>query len=314
MVKKGVNETVISIKGLKKYYGRSRGVERVALDVYEGEIFGFLGPNGAGKTTTIRTMLDYIRPTAGKIEVLGMDPQRVGAKVRRKVGYLPSDFTMSSRMTAEEYLRFLLGMMDFSGEDRIFELAERFNLDLMKRIKDFSRGNRQKVGLVSAFMHRPHLLILDEPTTGLDPLMQQEFYKLVLEEKGKGNTIFLSSHILSEVDAVCDRVGIIRDGEVVAVESMREFKTKTGRLMIIDFGDTPDPDIFREMDGISEVRSDGRRLVLTVFSNVDGIVKELAKNTVIELTFEVTSLEHVFLKYYGMEEVRRDNDGTEVKE
>jgi len=217
-------------------------------------------------------------------------------------------------MTAEEYLRFLLGMMDFSGEDRIFELAERFNLDLMKRIKDFSRGNRQKVGLVSAFMHRPHLLILDEPTTGLDPLMQQEFYKLVLEEKGKGNTIFLSSHILSEVDAVCDRVGIIRDGEVVAVESMREFKTKTGRLMIIDFGDTPDPDIFREMDGISEVRSDGRRLVLTVFSNVDGIVKELAKNTVIELTFEVTSLEHVFLKYYGMEEVRRDNDGTEVKE
>ena len=313
MVKKGVNGTVIAITDLKKYYGRSRGVERVNLDVYEGEIFGFLGPNGAGKTTTIRTVLDYIRPTNGGIEVLGMDPQREGAKVRRKVGYLPSDFTMSSRMTAEEYLRFLLGMMDFSGEDRIFELAERFNLDLKKRIKNFSRGNRQKVGLVSAFMHSPHLLILDEPSTGLDPLMQQEFYKLLQEEKAKGNTTFLSSHILSEVDTVCDRVGVIRDGELVAVETMREFKTKTGRHMIIDFRNEPDTEIFRGIKGISDVKSDGRRLVLTVFSNVDVIIKELSKHTVDELTFEDTSLEHVFLKYYGMEEVRGEGNSGEVK-
>ena len=314
MTVENYSHPVIKVTNLKKYYGKARGVERVDLEVYEGEIFGFLGPNGAGKTTTIRTILDYIRPTNGEIEVLGMDPQRAGAKVRRKVGYLPSDFSMSSRMTAEEYLRFLLGMMDFSGEDRIEELSGRFNLELGKRIKDFSRGNRQKVGLVSAFMHSPKILILDEPSTGLDPLMQQEFYKLLQEEKAKGNTIFLSSHILSEVDAVCDRVGVIRDGELVAVESMREFKTKTGRHMIIDFRNEPDPEIFRGIKGISEVRSDGRRLVLTVFSNVDGIIKELARHTVDELTFEVTSLEHVFLKYYGMEEVRKGGNNRGVKE
>jgi len=304
---------VIEVAGLKKYYGKSLGVEDVSFRISSGEIFGFLGPNGAGKTTTIRTILDYIRPTAGKIEVLGMNPQLRGADVRRKVGYLPSDFTMSSRMTAREYLYFLLGMMDHTGENRIEELSQRFNLDLGKRIKDFSRGNRQKVGLISAFMHSPKLMIMDEPSTGLDPLMQQEFYKLLLEEKTKGNTIFLSSHILSEVDAICDRVGVIREGELVAVETMREFKKKTGRLMIIDFREAPDPEIFRGMKGISDVKSDSNRLVLTVFSNVDGIIKELAKHKVEELTFEDTSLEHVFLKYYGMEEVQRENNGAEVE-
>ncbi|MDP7420320.1 MAG: ABC transporter ATP-binding protein, partial [bacterium] len=265
-----------------------------------------------GKTTTIRTILDYIRPTAGKIKVLGMDPQLQGAEVRRKVGYLPSDFTMSSRMTAGEYLYFLLGMMDHTGNNRIEELSERFNLDLTKRIKDFSRGNRQKVGLVSAFMHSPKLMIMDEPSTGLDPLMQQEFYKLLLEEKKKGNTIFLSSHILSEVDAICDRVAVIREGELVAVETMGEFKKKTGRLMIIDFRDAINPEIFQRIKGVSDVKSEGNRLVLTVFSNVDGIIKLLAKHTVDELTFEDTSLEHVFLKYYGMEEVQRENSGAGV--
>jgi len=305
-------DPVIRVTNLKKYYGKSRGVENVSFEISQGEIFGFLGPNGAGKTTTIRTILDYIRPTTGKIEVLGMNPQIQGADVRRKVGYLPSDFTMSSRMTAGEYLYFLLGMMDYDEENRIEELSQRFNLDLGKRIKDFSRGNRQKVGLVSAFMHNPKVMIMDEPSTGLDPLMQQEFYKLLLEEKAKGNTIFLSSHVLSEVDAICDRVGVIREGELVAVETMREFKKKTGRFMIIDFRDAPDTGIFQGLKGVSDVRSDGKRLVLTVFSNVDGIIKELAEHTVEELTFEDTSLEHVFLKYYGMEEVHRDGNNGEV--
>ena len=304
---------VIEVSDLKKYYGKHPGVEDVSFKIYSGEIFGFLGPNGAGKTTTIRTILDYIRPTSGKIEVLGMDPQVQGADVRRKVGYLPSDFTMSSRMTAGEYLYFLLGMMDHTGENRIGELSQRFNLDLGKRIKDFSRGNRQKVGLISAFMHSPRLMIMDEPSTGLDPLMQQEFYKLLLEEKTKGNTTFLSSHILSEVDAVCDRVGVIREGKLVAVETMREFKKKTGRHMIIDFRNAPDPEKFKRIKGVSDVRPDGSRLILAVFSNVDGIIKELAKHTVEELTFEDTSLEHVFLKYYGMEEVQRESSGTEVR-
>lgn len=296
---------IIVIRDLKKYYGRSRGVERVNLTVREGEIFGFLGPNGAGKTTTIRTMIDYIRPTSGSISVLGRDPVKEGAEVRREIGYLPSDFSMEGRMTARRYLRFLLGMMEYSGKDRIEEMAERFELELDRRIKDFSRGNRQKVGLVSAFMHFPKLLIMDEPTTGLDPLMQQEFYKLVLEEKKRGVTIFLSSHILSEVDAVCDRVGVIREGELVAVETINKFKEKTGQLMKVRFGSMPDTGVFERIDGISDVkRLDDETLQLTVFSNVDAVVKELAKHTIKKLSFEETSMEHVFLKYYGKQEIR----------
>ncbi|MBN1539452.1 MAG: ABC transporter ATP-binding protein [Candidatus Thermoplasmatota archaeon] len=301
----GKGREVIVIRDLKKYYGRSRGVEKVNLMVREGEIFGFLGPNGAGKTTTIRTMLDYIRPTSGSIRVLGRDPVKEGAEVRREIGYLPSDFSMEWRMTALKYLRFLLGMMEYSGRNRIEEMAERFELDLDKRIKDFSRGNRQKVGLVSAFMHYPQLLIMDEPTTGLDPLMQQEFYRLVLEEKKRGATVFLSSHILSEVDAVCDRVGVIREGELVAVETIDRFKEKTGQLMKVRFESMPDTRVFEQIDGISDVkRLEDETLQLTVFSNVDAVVKELAKHTIKRLSFEETSMEHVFLKYYGKQEIR----------
>jgi len=303
------NSQVIVIRDLRKYYGRSRGVEKVNLTVREGEIFGFLGPNGAGKTTTIRTMIDCIRPTSGSIRVLGKDPVKEGARIRREIGYLPSDFSMEGRMSARNYLNFLLGMMDHTGEDRIEELAGRFELDLDKRIKDFSRGNRQKVGIVSAFMHDPKLLIMDEPTTGLDPLMQQEFYRLVLEEKKRGVTIFLSSHILSEVDAVCDKVGVIREGEVVAVETIEKFKEKTGQLMRVKFEKMPDKDLFQGIEGISDVKVlDDETLQLTVFSNVDAVVKELANHTIRKLTFDETSMEHVFLKYYGKQEVRnREN-------
>ncbi|MFO8051857.1 MAG: ABC transporter ATP-binding protein [Thermoplasmatota archaeon] len=306
------NREIIIIKDLKKYYGKSRGVERVNLTVREGEIFGFLGPNGAGKTTTIRTMIDYIRPTSGTIRILGKDPVKEGAEIRRDVGYLPSDFAMESHMTARKYLRFLLGMMEYTGEDRIVELSERFELDLDKRIKDFSRGNRQKVGLVSAFMHSPKLLIMDEPTSGLDPLMQQEFYKLVLEEKKRGVTIFLSSHILSEADAVCDRVGVIREGELVAVETIEKFKEKTGQLMKVRFERMPNIEVFEDIQGISDVKIMGENtLQLTVFSNVDTVVKELAKYKITKLSFEESSMEHVFLKYYGKQETRYHFNGTE---
>lgn len=298
--------TVIWTRNLRKYYGRHRGIEDVTLEIRRGEIFGFLGPNGAGKTTTIRTLLDYIRPTGGEMTVMGADPREHGAEIRRKAGYLPSDFSMSSDMTAEEYLRFLLGMMEYRGDDRIHELSGRFDLDLGKRIKGLSRGNRQKVAIVSAFMHRPDLLILDEPTTGLDPLMQQEFYRLVLEERDKGNTVFLSSHILTEVDAVCDRVGIIRGGILVTVESLEEFKKKTGRIMRVTFEGDGNEEPFRALEGISEVRREDDELVLTVFSDIDGVIKELAKHTIRDLSYKETSLEHVFLRYYGITEVDRD--------
>jgi len=277
----------------------------VDLSVRKGEVFGFLGPNGAGKSTAIRTLLDLIRPTSGTAMVNGMDPVKEGAKVRRSVGYLPSDFGTYKTMTAKEYLRTLLAMMDYRGHDRIEELSQRLDLDLKRRIKDFSRGNRQKVGVVSAFMHNPELVILDEPTTGLDPLMQQEFYRIVLEERGKGRTVFLSSHILGEVEAICDRVGIIREGRLIVVESMSAFKRKTGKVLNVEFDHAVDPGIFSRLEGVSHVAPDGKLLKMTVSSNIDGVIKELARHRVVDLTYDELSMEDLFLKYYGRENVRR---------
>ena len=303
----GNKKNVIEIKDLKKYYGKARGVERVNINVRRGEVFGFLGPNGAGKSTTIRTILDYIRPTSGTVLVNGMDPQKHGSRVRRSVGYLPSDFGTFKWMTAEQYLRTLLGMMGHVGLDRIQELAKRFQLDLTRRIKDFSRGNRQKVGLVSAFMHSAPLVILDEPTTGLDPLMQQEFYKLILEEKSAGRTVFLSSHILAEVEAICDRVGIIREGEMIITERMSTFKNKTGKIMTVKFAGRAPIHDFMKLQGVSEAHldhEDDTILNMTVSSDIDRVIKTLAKRTVEEMDYKEVSLEHLFLHFYGVEEVR----------
>lgn len=293
---------VIETRSLTKYYGKSRGIIDVSLKINKGEVFGFLGPNGAGKSTTIRTILDYIRPTSGSSLVNGMDPVKEGAKVRRSVGYLPSDFGTYHNMTAEAYLRTLLTMMEYKGKDRIREIAERFQLDLKRRIKDFSRGNRQKVGIVSAFMHSPDLIIMDEPTSGLDPLMQQEFYKLVLEEKAAGRTVFLSSHILAEVEAICDRVGIIKEGKVIVVEEMRKFKEKTGKMMQVKFDEIVPPSVFKKIPGVTHVELVGEKeLKITIANNVDGVIKILAKHKVVDLDYEDMSLESLFLKYYEKE-------------
>ncbi|MEA3559697.1 MAG: ABC transporter ATP-binding protein [Candidatus Thermoplasmatota archaeon] len=300
----GKEEHVIRTEKLTKYYGKARGIIDVDLSVERGEVFGFLGPNGAGKSTAIRTILDYIRPTSGKALVNGMDPQKQGSNVRRSVGYLPSDFGTYHDMTARDYLHTLLSMMDHKGKDRIEDLSERFQLDLKRRIKDFSRGNRQKVGMVSAFMHYPKLAILDEPTTGLDPLMQQEFYGLVMEEKKAGRTVFLSSHILTEVEAICDRVAIIKEGRIIVTESMSAFKSKTGKIMKIKFGSRVDPSIFSGLPGVTHVKAkDKDVIVMTVSSDIDSVVKELSKHRVLDLTYDEVALEDMFLRYYGKEQV-----------
>ena len=311
-----MGKNVIEIKELKKYYGKSRGVEKVNLEVAKGEIYGFLGPNGAGKSTTIRTMLDYIRPTSGTIRVNGMDPQNEGAKVRRSVGYLPSDFGTYKTLTAEKYLRTLLAMMGITKE-RIKELAEQFQMDLNMKIKNLSRGNRQKVGLISAFMHYPALVILDEPTTGLDPLMQQEFYKLALQEKKEGRTVFLSSHILAEVEAICDRVSIIREGEIIVTEKMSTFKRKTGKIMTVTFGKKIDPHVFQKIDGVTEVhvKEDMKNtLEMTVASNIGEVIKTLSKYDIKDLDYKESSLEHLFLHFYGLQEVRNIEANNEEVE
>ncbi len=294
---------VIEIKKLTKSYGRSRGIIDIDLTVNKGEVFGFLGPNGAGKSTTIRTLLDLIRPTSGTMLVNGMDPTKRGADVRRSLGYLPSDFGTYQSMTSRDYLRTLLAMMDHSGPDRIEELAERFQLEIGKKIKELSRGNRQKVGLVSAFMHSPALVILDEPTTGLDPLMQQEFYKLIMEEKAAGRTVFLSSHILAEVEAICDRVGIIKEGRLIVVEDIHNFKRKTGKLMMVTFEEEIMTEDFKDIHGVSSVERTGPRcLSISVSSNIDGVIKELSRHKVADLDYEELSLETMFLKYYEKEQ------------
>jgi ABC-2 type transport system ATP-binding protein len=304
---------VIEIRSLSKYYGKSRGIIDVDLSVKKGEVFGFLGPNGAGKSTTIRTILDYIRPTSGSATVNGMDPQKMGARVRRSVGYLPSDFGTYHNMTARAYLMTLLTMMEHRGPNRIEELAERLQLDLSRKIKEFSRGNRQKVGIVSAFMHTPDLVIMDEPTSGLDPLMQQEFYSIVLEEKAAGRTVFLSSHILAEVEAICDRVGIIKEGKLIVVEEMRKFKEKTGRMMEVSFQENIDPEIFRKIDGVANVEAISQKeLKITISRNVDGVIKALSRYTVKDMDYEEMSLESLFLKYYEKEQTI-DRMGKVVK-
>ncbi len=318
MTAKKDDENVISVKNLKKYYGKSRGVENVNLEIAKGEVYGFLGPNGAGKSTTIRTMLDFIRPTSGTIRVNGMDPQKEGAAVRRSVGYLPSDFGTYKTLTAEKYLRTLLDMMGVAGHERINELAQQFQLDLGMKIKSFSRGNRQKVGMVSAFMHYPQVIILDEPTTGLDPLMQQEFYKLVLAEKKAGRTVFLSSHILNEVEAICDKVSIIREGEIIVTEKMSVFKRKTGKIMTVTFEKRTDPKVFSKIDGVSEVHESEEiknTLEMTVAYNIGHVIKALSKHDIKDLDYKETSLEHLFLHFYGQEEVRNVEaaNGEEVE-
>lgn len=304
---------VIEIHGLKKFYGKHRGVVKVDMEVYEGEVFGFLGPNGAGKSTTIRTMMDLIRPTAGMIRVNGMDPVRDGAKVRRSVGYLPSDFGVYKNMTVYSYLKTLLHMMDHSGSDRIEEISARLQLDLTKKVKDLSRGNRQKVGIVSAFMHTPQLVIMDEPTSGLDPLMQQEFYKLCLEEKKAGRTIFLSSHLLYEVEAICDRVAIIREGELIVTETMKNFKKKTGKVLRVQFKDKVDEKEFLDMKGVTEVHWEEDILSMSVAYNIDSVIKELARHSVKDMEFKETSLEHIFLHFYGVEGVSENGTKEEVE-
>lgn len=294
---------VIETRKLSKFYGRSRGIIDVDLIVRKGEVFGFLGPNGAGKSTTIRTLLDLIRPTSGTMMVNGMDPTKRGADVRRSLGYLPSDFGTYQSMTARDYLRTLLKMMDHTGPDRIEELAERFQLEIGRKIKEFSRGNRQKVGLVSAFMHSPPLVILDEPTTGLDPLMQQEFYKLILEEKAAGRTVFLSSHILAEVEAICDRVGIIKEGKLIVVEDIHNFKAKTGKLMTVRFDEEVPVEVFKVIKGVTNVdRRPPKGMVISVSYNIDAVIKALSRYRVADLEYEELSLESLFLKYYEKEQ------------
>ena len=292
------NNAPISSKNLTKFYGKHRGISGVNLEINEGEVFGLLGPNGAGKTTCIRIFLDFIRPTSGSAKVLGMDSRSESLEIRRNTGYLPGDFITYEKLTAEELLQYFANLR--GGHLRKAKvLAERFDLDLSRKIGELSRGNRQKVGLIQAFMSDPKLLILDEPTTGLDPLLQQEFHALVLEEAASGKTLFVSSHVLPEVEIICDRVGIIREGSIVAVEEVATLRKQTVTKIAIEFEEAVSKADFEKIAGVSEVAIKDHHLTCNVTGSLDSLIKLAAKYTVVNLQSGHPALEEVFLTFYN---------------
>jgi ABC-2 type transport system ATP-binding protein len=289
---------VIQTQQLAKYYGKRRGLESLDLEVRTGEIYGFLGPNGAGKTTTIRLLLDLLRPTGGTATVLGMDPHEGGAALRRRLGYLPGDFVVDGGQTGRELLTHLGHLRGGVPRERIDGIADRLELDLKAKIRSLSKGNRQKIGLVQAFMHEPELLILDEPTSGLDPLLQQTFLEMVREAKAAGQTVFMSSHVLSEVQQSADRVGIIRDGRLVAVEAVETLRRRSVRQVEIHFDDPVAPDAFVGIPGVSEVHVDGSVLRCRLAGRADGLVKMAARYPVESILVAEPDLEELFFTYY----------------
>ncbi len=291
--------TMIAITGLTKQYGGARGIADVSLAVEEGEIFGFLGPNGAGKTTTIRLLMGLLRPTGGQAAIAGLDCWADAPAIKRVVGYLPSEFAFDPGLTGAQILTYLGNLRGGVDPAQVRRLAEQLELDLTRRFKEYSRGNKQKVGLVQAFMHRPQLLILDEPTVGLDPLNQQIFYDMAREAHQGGATVFVSSHILPEVEHLCQRVGIIREGRLITVDQVATLKEVKQRIVEITFPDRPSPDWFAALPGVGATASEhDHTLRLTVQGDLSGILQVAAAHHATNLVAHEPSLEEVFLHFY----------------
>lgn len=290
---------VIDTTALTKRYGSARGIEDVSLEVAAGEVFGFLGPNGAGKTTTVRTLLGLLRPTSGTARIFGLDTGRDSVAIRARLGNLPGDFDYEHRLTGLELLDYLGGLRGVEPGARVSELAERFDAQLDRPLRELSRGNRQKIGLIQALFHEPELLMFDEPTTGLDPLMQEEFLRVVAEERARGATVFISSHDLDEVERVCDRVGVIRAGRLIAVERVAELTGKAYRHVRIEFADDVDPSEFDALPGVRDVELDGHTITFKAEGELDALVKVAARHRVRDLELRHASLEEIFIAYYG---------------
>jgi len=301
----GAHDAVVAA-GLTKDYGAGRGVFDLDLVVPRGEVFGFLGPNGAGKTTTIRLLMGSIRPTRGGAQIFGLDCQDQAVAVKRHVGFLPGELPQFGGLRGSEIVGYIAGLRGDVDDAHVTALATRLGLDLGRRYREYSRGNKQKLGLVLAFMHRPALLILDEPTGGLDPLNQQTFYDLVREARGGGATVFLSSHVLSEVEHICDRIGIVRDGRLVYSGHLGNVHALRGRRVELVFqGQAPEAAL-RAAAGVSQLAIEGNRAQCAVIGTFDGLLAALATSgaQVISLTSEEPSLEELFLTYFHSEDRR----------
>jgi ABC-2 type transport system ATP-binding protein len=290
---------VIQAQKLTKSYGPFRGIVDVDLEVNEGEIFGFLGPNGAGKTTTIRILLDLIRPTAGSASVFGIDAATDPVAIHRRVGYLPGEWNLYDRLTGAETIQYFANLRGGVDPAYTADLVERLDLDPSRRFREYSRGNKQKVGLIVALQHKPELLILDEPTAGLDPLVQQTFNELLFEARSDGRTVFLSSHIISEVERTCDRVAIIREGRIVRLDTVEGVRALAAHEVELRFAAPVPGAAFAALEGVVNVVEEGRTLRMLVSGPISPVVRLAAQHELVDFVSREPSLEEVFLSEYA---------------
>ncbi len=291
-------EPAIVIEKLAKSYASVQAVRGISMSIERGEIFGFLGPNGAGKTTTIRCMLDVIRPSAGAIRVLGLDAQNDTHALHQHIGYLPGDVRLPGSMTGKQIINYFANLQ---GREPVLlnNLVERFDVEMKRPLKGYSKGMRQKIGIVLAFMCDPDVLILDEPTSGLDPLLQKVFNEFLLEEQTRGKTIFMSSHIMSDVEKVCQRVAVIRSGEIVTLEAVEVLREKAGQHVIVEFGDAVSEQELERIPGVSALTKVNGTYHFNISGSMDLLIKALGQHEVIRLTSQEAPLEEVFLKFYA---------------
>lgn len=289
---------MIKINDLTKYYGKNaRGILDVSLDIEKGEIFGFIGPNGAGKSTTVRTLLNLIFPTSGDATIMNLDIIKDSVEIRKHVGYIPSEINFYGDMNVEDFLHYSASFFDVEYEEKMYSLIQKLELDLSKKIEDLSFGNKKKVAIVQALLHSPEILILDEPTSGLDPLMQNMFFTIVEEEKKNGTTIFFSSHILSEVQRICDRVGIIKEGKLIKVEKIDDIMRARAKKVRIKTTE----DFIKEDDNIVDLNRENGYLSFVYTGDIDRLLKLLQGKDIKDLTIIEPTLEEIFMHYYEKE-------------
>ncbi len=301
--------TLIEVEHLTKHYGSKRGILDVSFNVEEGEVFGFLGPNGAGKTTTIRVLMALLRADGGSARIAGLDVWRQSVEIKRLTGYLPGELALDPKLTGGQILEYFGHLRGGVDQGYLKQLIARLDVDPSRKFRQYSSGNKRKIGIIQAFMHRPRLLILDEPTSGLDPLNQQEFERMVKEVREDGRTVFLSSHILTEVEQTCSRVAIIREGQLARVGSVSELKDIKRHNITIVFAEPVRGEAFKGIAGVEEVETlaDGRTLRLAVQGQADAVIKAAAQHAVVSVTSHEPSLEDIFMRYY-------EGDGQAVKE
>lgn len=293
---------VIEINKLTKYYGKSKGIENVTFNVEEGEIFGFIGPNGAGKSTTIRTLLALIYPTSGEAKIFGMDCIKKAPEIAKRVGYLPSEVFYYDGMKVKDLLNYSASFYKKDCKKRIDELAKLLDLDLNRKIDDLSYGNKKKVGIIQGLLHSPDLIILDEPTSGLDPLMQQTFFDLLLEENKRGATVLMSSHILGEVQRLCSRVAIIKDGTIIKLEKISTLQDDSYKRIKIET-DSDIPENYFDLGGVTDFKTEGKIRSFMYKGDINVMTAKLSGLTLTNLWIDEPDLEEIFLHYYSNKEV-----------